>query len=371
MAHDVIYNLNLVVSSVLITIAIIFAMLFFKEWRKQKRTANEQYIPLALAVFYLFLSIGFIMMTNSNFFIDPAIFQIYIETGMYFYFILTACVLVIGIFVYIAERIIRKNTRHLFLIYFGVIATLFYVFKAMNLPNLEFYILLLIPIAILIGLFAYYLIWKSSGQIRQQMLIVTIGYSVFILAIVILIRFILTRAHTPPGDLTLFIIPLEIKLLTLFASILAGYGFYSIPSFTEFDWKLKIDHLYLISPQGICLFQQFFKTKITKDEDLFGGSLIAIQSLMQEMIESDKKIKVIDHEAMKIIFEESPHVIAVMVAEENLYIVHSKLQQLLKEFELLFGPSMKDWTGDVKLFTPLGPLISRIFEIEDIQPKHL
>jgi len=369
MQSDLLYNLNLVVSSVLLTVSVLFVLLFYKEWRRQARTKNEQYIPLAMMVLYLFLTIGIFMMMNSNYFIDPAIFQTYIESGAYFYLILFACVIIIGIFVYIAERIIPKKTKHIFLIYFSFLAVSFYIFKIIDIPFIGFYVILLIPIGVLMGVFAYYLIWKSSGQIRQKMFIVTVGYVTFILAIVLFIRFILVSEFIEPFDPIRYFIPLENKVLVLIAAMLTGIGFLSIPSFTEFNWREKIRQLYLVNPQGICVFQYAFKSSMKsdsiRDEDLFSGGIFAIQSLMQEMINSDKTLSVIDHKDAKIIFEQSPHANVMMIADENLYIIHFKLQQLLKQFELLFGELMKDWNGDLNLFKPLQAIIKNIFEIKN------
>lgn len=314
-------------------------------------------------VLYLFLSIGFVMMTNSNYFIDPSLFQIYSESGIYFYLILSACVLVIGILVYVAERIISRKSKHIFLFYFGFLASSFYVFMFINLPFIEFYLLLLIPIGLLMGLFAYRLIWKSTGQIRQKMLIVTIGYITFIIAIVLLIRFILS-VYSLPFDYDLYTIPLEIKFLILIAAVLAGYGFKSIPSFTEFDWKDKIRHLYILSPQGICLFQHSFRSEAITDEDLLGGSLMAINTLIQEIIKTDKTLRVIDQEDAKIIFETSPNANCVIVVDEDLYVIRQKIKEVMKGFDLIFGETMKEWEGEIHIFRSLQPLINRIFETE-------
>jgi len=354
--NDPIENLNLVVATIEFTVSVVFTLLFYNEWKKQARTENEQYIPFTLMLIYLTLSIAFFMLINSNYFINPALLAFYIETKLYFFVILTFTVIIIWIFVYVGERIIKRNTRHVFLLYFSVVVALYYIFKIINLPNLGYYILLLIPIGILMVLFVYHLIWKTSGQIRQKMIIFIISYILFLIAIIQIIQVILFNQY---------LIPLEIKILVLIATILSGYSFYSIPSFTEFDWAQKIRHLYLLTPQGICIFQRPFKIKSITDEDLFGGSLIAIQSLMQEMIKSDKMLKVIDHEDAKIIFKQSLHAVAIMVADENLYIVQLKLQQLLKEFELLFGSFMEKWSGDLNLFQPLDPLVKRIFEVNE------
>lgn len=353
--HDVIYNLNLMVATAELIISVLFTLLFFQEWKKQKRTENEQYIPLALTLLYLFLSLSFIMTINSNFFVDPAILQWYIDSKAYFILAGLACALITGVLIYIAERIVRRNTKHVFLIYFACVVGVFFIFKMYDLPYLGYYFIFLIPLLILIVLFGYRIVWKASGKIRQKMLIVLIGYAIFVIAIVQVIQNIL---------LNQFQIALEIKGLILLASLLAGYGFYSIPSFTEFDWEKKVRHLFLLNPEGLCIYQFAFKSGTISDEDLFSGSLMAIQSLMQEMVKSEKTIRVIDHEDVKILFERSPHCIGVILAEEDLYIVHFKLQQLLSEFELLFGPTMPNWKGDLDHFQPLNSVIKRIFEIK-------
>lgn len=91
---------------------------------------------------------------------------------------------------------------------------------------------------------------------------------------------------------------------------------------------------------------------------------MAVQSLMKEMIQSEKYLQVIDHGDAKIIFERTPNAIGIIIADENLYILHHKLQQLLGEFDLLFGSIMKNWTGNLDLFKPLQPSFIKIFEIK-------
>ncbi|MHA1648806.1 MAG: hypothetical protein ACTSYB_01330 [Candidatus Helarchaeota archaeon] len=101
--------------------------------------------------------------------------------------------------------------------------------------------------------------------------------------------------------------PLELKISLLIASILVGWSFISIPSFTEFEWGQKIRHLYIVS--DLLLSAIYCQQSISDSDLLFSGSLIAIQTLIQEMIKSDKSLRVIDHGDAKIIFEEENHCI--------------------------------------------------------------
>ena len=249
------------------------------------------------------------------------------------------------------------------MIYLLAIAIAFYLLKTFKFPNILFiYIILVSPISILVFLFIYRLMRSTGGKIRQKMIITVIGYTGAIISVLFIIQTILE--NNP-------VIPLEFKILTLISSIIFGYGFYSIPSFSEFDWNQKIRHLYLLTPDGICVFQHSFKTRSIRDDDLFGGSLMAIQNILKDMMQSDKNLSVIDHEDAKIIFKQSKSIIAVMVADEELYIVDRKLEQLLNEFELSFGEMMQDWSGNVSLFQSLKYNVSKIFELKETTPAQI
>jgi len=352
---DVSYNLNLMVTTTILVITLIFTFLFGQTWRKQKRSKNEQYIPFALMLLYLFLFLSSAMTCYSNFFAGETLLTFLKTTKFYFISVVGFIVIVASILIFIAERIIRKNTKHLFLIYFIISITLFIIFRILDITIFRgFFFIVSIPIAVLIALFIYKLVWKTSGQLRQKMVIVVIGFAIFIMILIYEMILLLV------GEVVQLF---ENKGIILIASILIGYGFYTIKSFTELDWDKKIRHLYVLNLNGLCLLQQSFKMQ-SIDEDLLGGSLIAVQSLMKEMIQSDKFLEVIDHGDAKIIFERTPYAIGIIIADENLYILHYKLQQLLREFDLIFGPIMKDWTGNLDIFKPFRPTVNRIFEIK-------
>jgi hypothetical protein len=349
------YNLSLMITTTILVVTLIFAFIFGQAWRKQKRSQNEQYLPFALMLLYLFLFVSSVMTCYSNFFADPSVLLFLKTTKFYFISVVGFIVIVASILIFIAERIIRKNTKHLFLIYFIITIALFIFFRIFDIAIFRgFFFIVSIPLAVLFALFIYKLVWKTSGQLRQKMIIVVIGSTVFILILIYEIILLLV------GEVVQLF---ENKGIILIASILIGYGFYTIPSFTEFDWDKKIRQLYILNLNGLCVLQQPFK-KQSIDEDMLGGALTAVQSLMKEMIQSDKFLEVIDHGDAKIIFERTPYAIGIIIADENLYILHYKLQQLLREFDLLFGPIMKDWTGNLDIFKPFRFNVNKIFEIK-------
>ncbi len=357
---DVFCKLDLMAATTLLVISFLCMILFYQEWKRQKRTKNEQYIPYALMLLYLLLFISTAMIIFSNFFVEEPLFNILRDTKAYFIAVVLVSSTGLGIIVYIAERITRLNKYHFFLICYIIYMCLLI---GLSLAGVSVFNVIFIigefPFYFLIGAFIYKLIWKTSGEIRKKMIIVLVGSSLFIIVFIQMIILILSAE---------FELMLRMKALLLLGSILTGYGFYSIPSFTEFDWDKKLRHLYVLNKDGLCLYQYPFRESIA-DQDLLGGSLMAIQGLMKEMIQTDKSLKVIDHEDTKLIFKQSDHAVVVMIADDDLYIIHHKLEQLLREFEMLFGQAMEKWVGNLSLFEPLHPIILRIFEIK--QPKKM
>ncbi|MHA1131476.1 MAG: hypothetical protein ACTSQI_07580 [Candidatus Helarchaeota archaeon] len=352
------HNLDLMIATTLLIISFLSAALFYQEWRKQKRSQNEQYIPYALMILYILLFVSSILIIHSNFFTEQAVLEFLVNTKVYFLGVGILSMVIIGILVFIAERIIRKNTHHLFLIYFIIFSVLLNTLYLRDIPMFRgIFFVASIPFWFLIGLFLHRLLWKTSGEIRKKMIIAVIGFGLFLMA------FTQTVVFTLKGE---FELALRFKALVLLAASLTTYGFYTIPSFTEFDWPEKIRHLYILNPNGgMCIFQHSFRHESITDQDLFSGSLMAIQSLMQEMISSDKVLKTIDHEDAKILFEQSAHAVTIMIADEDLQIIHDKLQELLKEFELIFGELMEHWSGNLDIFRPLRPILDKIFEIRE------
>ncbi len=355
---DPFYNLDLMVATSILIVSFLSTLLFYQEWKKQKRAKNEQYIPYALMVLYLLLFVSGLLVIYSNFFTDQAVLDILIHTKVYFLGVAIISMFVIGILIFIAERIIRKKTHHLFLFYFIVFSVLLSILYTQEIPIFRgIFFVGGIPFWFLIAFFVHRLVWKTSGELRKKMVIAVIGLGLFMMA------FTQTLIFTLQGR---FELAIRFKALVLLAATLTTYGFYTIPSFTEFDWPDKIRHLYILNPNGgMCIFQHSFRAESIRDQDLFSGSLMAIQSLMQEMISSDKVLKTIDHEDAKIMFEQSPHAVTIMIADEDLQIVHYKMQEVLKEFEHIFGSIMEHWTGNLDIFSPLKPIMNKIFELKE------
>ena len=76
---------------------------------------------------------------------------------------------------------------------------------------------------------------------------------------------------------------------------------------------------------------------------------------------SDKVLKVVDHQDVKIVFEYGTYSTLALVAFENLRIYHSKLASLIEKFENLFQDTLANWKGETEVFIPSKQLIEETF----------
>jgi MFS family permease len=104
------------------------------------------------------------------------------------------------------------------------------------------------------------------------------------------------------------------------------------------DFLLKI---YIISNNGLLLISRDFKEDHEKnggnraDDDLAGGGLFGIQSMLQEIAKSKDRIRFLDHGDVIFIFHYGKDSTAVLLVEKNLDVFYEKLANLHERFEFL------------------------------------
>lgn len=139
----------------------------------------------------------------------------------------------------------------------------------------------------------------------------------------------------------------------------------SLPPAEEMDWPNQVVQLYVITDGGIMMTHYAFKSKVTFDLDLFSGGISGVTTILQEMIESDQKLKVIDHEDKKLLFEYGDRFVVTLIARKDLRIIRSKLKILSEEIQNVFWEILEDWNGDLDVFKPINTLIKNLFEESD------
>jgi len=136
----------------------------------------------------------------------------------------------------------------------------------------------------------------------------------------------------------------------------------SLPPAEEMSWANEILHLYVIKDGGIVMNEFSFTGEEVFDADLLAGGMTGIATILKEMIASQEtKLKVIDHEDKKIIFDYGKGFTVVLIGLKDLKILRVKLNLLTQQIENVFWEILEFWQGDLDIFKPINTMIKNIF----------
>jgi hypothetical protein len=131
----------------------------------------------------------------------------------------------------------------------------------------------------------------------------------------------------------------------------------------ESDWSKSAKSLYIFNRNSVCLFTHKFtsdnKTKNVDlpSEDLVTGGLSGILSLVTEITNEKKNLRVIDKESTKIYFSYGKYVITALISEKYLPVLFKKLDLFTKAFEDEFEQDLEDFKGETRKFEEKGNLL--------------
>jgi len=113
------------------------------------------------------------------------------------------------------------------------------------------------------------------------------------------------------------------------------------------NWRNHLIRLHVIMENGLSLVFKEFKKRRSGDcndtmEDLETGALSGLQSLLQEIASSKKRLRVLDHGDTFLIFHHGTSSTAVLFVEKNLVIYREKLANFHLQFESINGDVIKD-----------------------------
>ncbi|MBD3228608.1 MAG: hypothetical protein GF329_10520 [Candidatus Lokiarchaeota archaeon] len=147
--------------------------------------------------------------------------------------------------------------------------------------------------------------------------------------------------------------------------------FVGLPSFQEFEWKKHIRKILIIHKSGICLADHDFKEisdDSIGDSQFIAGGLTGISQMITEIVQEKdqdgvkKRLEVMDHKDVKLIFQYGDKLTAVMIVDLNLDIYKFKLNKLIKYIESLYSDLLDDWDPDkVFQFKPVNSIVQRFF----------
>ncbi len=333
------------------------ATMFFLKIKIARKTGIDLSQFLGLAIFFLFYGISRIFFIYNDYYF----FQFGTDI-MSFYKIacLSGYIGIIGL-VFLSEKMLGK-TKYAFTI-FNLICFVYGIFFVESIIELRLFTYVTLPISMIAFsvLFSISYFFKTSGIIRRKMGLAIDSFILFELFVVLNTRFgadLMLNLLNIPKEITLIISEAGI----IASSLLCGISILSFETLTELGWREKLKELFIIAPNGsTILHYSFIKELESRDPDLITSGLSGVKAILAEMMQSKETLKVVDHRDVKILFEYGTYVTIALVSSENLSIYHSKLANLIKQFENLFYEVLCQWIGDIEVFLPAKHLIKEIF----------
>jgi len=193
-----------------------------------------------------------------------------------------------------------------------------------------------------------------------------------------------TRIQSPPHAKRILLLGIAVILIlvTYFPEIIASATLANIlrifylaavlifyicfTRFIELNWPQKIRHLYVIFPEkGISLFDYSFKQEETMESQFIASTLSGFVSMIQKFIKSEKKLRIVDYEDVKLLMASGRFIAAILITEENYPILRKKLDAFVQEFELHFENELSAFSGSVRPFQTAKALIENIFSYKE------
>ncbi|NVM03863.1 MAG: hypothetical protein HWN67_16145 [Candidatus Helarchaeota archaeon] len=131
---------------------------------------------------------------------------------------------------------------------------------------------------------------------------------------------------------------------------------------SELNWRKRIHYIYLILPNGTCIFDHSFKVEKDIEPHLVAGGLTGISMLIQEVTKDKTKIKIVEQEEMTILLEHGKYLSVALITEENLMTLRNKLAKLIQEVENFYQEELEAYSGDISVFPKISRFIQMIFE---------
>jgi hypothetical protein len=156
-------------------------------------------------------------------------------------------------------------------------------------------------------------------------------------------------------------------LVVIFSIFIMQYSFQEFPSLMELNWIQYLGEIHVLSANGIELYSKTFSRRtdsIPIDPDLMGAAMSGITDIIKEVTGSNKSLNLIDQGDFKIIFEKSQYAIIFLIAKKPLDIYRIKLQNLMKDIIDVYGSFIRNWIGDIAMFSGISDLVAKHFNVQ-------
>ena len=218
--------------------------------------------------------------------------------------------------------------------------------------------------AIILAMPMYHQIFikPTSSFIRRRMYFSLIG--TIIITFGLLFRVFSFSSYS---DLFIYLVG---TFMAIIGTVIVVYSFSAFTTFSDLNWKEKLNELYVINNSGIALYAFSFEknTNLEFFEDtetiLVGGVFSSIEKLLAHMMKTEENLQEIDYQNLKILMEKGEEVFGVLILNDQSSFLQYKLTVFLREFENFFKEEIENFRGDIVTFKIAKKLVQHVFELK-------
>jgi hypothetical protein len=140
-------------------------------------------------------------------------------------------------------------------------------------------------------------------------------------------------------------------------------SFKKLPPLSEFDWKAKLEDLYVMTKSGICLYHKSFQeTTEAFDQHIISGAFISINVLLDELAPATTQGSSIIKKKGKIVnLFASTFLSGVLISTEEMPAINFHLIEFILKLEQIYYPVLVDWKGEIEIFDPIAHIAKGYF----------
>ncbi len=151
------------------------------------------------------------------------------------------------------------------------------------------------------------------------------------------------------------------NILQLIGVIFISFFFFSIPSYSEYDWQDKIISVFIMHKSGLFIYKKSFREKASPiDESVITGALTTIEMMLEKVSHIDS-ISIIKKKEKILIFQPGRFIYGVLICEEELESLKILLSKFISKIETIYSNVLEDWDRNLNVFTPIEGIAKEIF----------
>jgi hypothetical protein len=343
----------LIIEGLLVFLMVEMGILFLRKYIREKKTSRNN-MTLAWGIFLFSYAAVFVFYIFADFYVVGAVFREDLLNISY-----PIAVFGAALFCYYTEQEINIR-RHYFFLLLSILTGLLIVNAFIQFIESSVY-LTFVSWLVFIGLIGFYIKYFTSKLGDRWKLNV---YSLIIGVVLVVLGF---------GGISDWIVS-ALGLwaramgdsLIIVGMVLVSLLFIGVPSLAEFEWYKKLRYLNMMHHTGVSVAHYEFNTEgqtdtETMDELLIAGGLTSISTIVSDIVKSEKKLDYVDHGDLKILFDYGKYIINVLITDERLEILRSKLRRFTQQVEFIYGENLAKWDGSLDQYRFIDTLANAIF----------